>query len=381
YDFVVEDEQAGTFWYHAHSWKQRADGLYGALIVHKPADVSLPDPQKYGYDEEQVLLVSDWYHKTASDVLNFNISLKDQGTKLAPESILINGQGYSSCPKAMNADSVQCKNVSSPDLSLRGRRIRLRIINSGASAGYIASFTGYALQVITVDGGNHVETASMSRSIGILYPGERVDIIVVPFSDGIAGQEPAMSVTLDTEDIEARDLVQRFSINYASHHREKRQSSDHMNTVTASTDLARLCGPPFAASDSLPEDADEMIVLYVKTEYSSDTNMPKGLINRTTWGNVSSQKPPLLAMDGPGRDRVRSLPEVRLVEDEYKWVDIVVNNVDDYGYPFHLHGNSFYVLASHAPETESIEPFNSFNHMPPAGKRLNTVDPVTKDTV
>jgi len=381
YNFVIEDEQAGTFWYHAHSGRQRVDGLYGALIVHKPADVSLPEPQKYGYDEEQVLLISDWYHKPASDVLDSNISLKDQGTKLEPDSILINGQGYSDCSQAMFADSVQGKNVSSPDLSLRGRLIRLRIINTGASAGYTVSFTGYALQVITVDGGNHVEVASMSRSVGILYPGERVDIIIVPFSDGIAGQEPAMSVTLDTEKIDAPALVQHFSINHASHRREKRQSSDYMNTVIASTDLAKLYGPPFSASDSLPEDADETFVLNVKTEYLSDAGMPQGLINRTSWGNVSSRKPPLLAIDRSSRNKVRILPEVELLEDEYKWVDIVINNMDMQGHDFHLHGNSFYVLASHALETESIEPFNPFQNTPLAGGPLNTVDPVTKDTV
>ncbi|EJU00486.1 multicopper oxidase, partial [Dacryopinax primogenitus] len=32
--FKSADEQHGTFWYHSHHSAQRADGLFGALIVH-----------------------------------------------------------------------------------------------------------------------------------------------------------------------------------------------------------------------------------------------------------------------------------------------------------------------------------------------------------
>jgi len=32
------------------------------------------------------------------------------------------------------------------------------------------------------------------------------------------------------------------------------------------------------------------------------------------------------------------------------WVDVIINNLDDGGHPFHLHGHSFYVLKTHRAE-------------------------------
>lgn len=70
YKFQIAESQHGTFWYHAHSAVKRADGLYGGLIVHKPAnDTDEPDSSLYEYDSEKLLLIGDWYHSTADKVL------------------------------------------------------------------------------------------------------------------------------------------------------------------------------------------------------------------------------------------------------------------------------------------------------------------------
>ena len=69
YQFRIDEDQAGTFWYHGHSGTQRADGLYGGLVVHKPAANQLGEVQSYQYDAEQLFLIGDWYHRRGSDVL------------------------------------------------------------------------------------------------------------------------------------------------------------------------------------------------------------------------------------------------------------------------------------------------------------------------
>jgi FtsP/CotA-like multicopper oxidase with cupredoxin domain len=79
YEFSISEEQSGTFWYHAHSAVQRADGLFGGLIVHRPVPPSavrrmmnhrhVPDGILYQYDRELLLLIGDWYHRPARDVL------------------------------------------------------------------------------------------------------------------------------------------------------------------------------------------------------------------------------------------------------------------------------------------------------------------------
>lgn len=57
----------GSYRYHAHSEVQRADGLYGGLIIHNP--ISPPENITYEYDHELLFLVGDWYHEQAEKVL------------------------------------------------------------------------------------------------------------------------------------------------------------------------------------------------------------------------------------------------------------------------------------------------------------------------
>lgn len=72
YKFRIASEQHGTYWYHAHSAVKRADGLYGGLVIHKPADATdgQSDLSRYEYDAERLLLVGDWYHRDADRVLS-----------------------------------------------------------------------------------------------------------------------------------------------------------------------------------------------------------------------------------------------------------------------------------------------------------------------
>ena len=58
--------------YHAHSSVHLADGLYGGIVVHKPADSSeFLQGQAEDYDAEQLLLIGDWYHRKAKSVLDW----------------------------------------------------------------------------------------------------------------------------------------------------------------------------------------------------------------------------------------------------------------------------------------------------------------------
>lgn len=77
YNFTIPSDQSGTFWYHAHSGVHRADGLYGALIVHAPAAKSTVrglmarENSERKYDKEHLLLIGDWYHRPADQVLSW----------------------------------------------------------------------------------------------------------------------------------------------------------------------------------------------------------------------------------------------------------------------------------------------------------------------
>lgn len=137
--------------YHAHSALQRADGLYGGLIVHKPVgDGDMGDQTHYQYQQEQLLLVGDWYHRQAKDVLEWFVDPDHYGMEVrhcstdlvkpktnmhmkpAPDSLLLNGRGHFNCSMAVKAWPVECTHVEAPIVRLlNSERIRLRVVNTG----------------------------------------------------------------------------------------------------------------------------------------------------------------------------------------------------------------------------------------------------------
>lgn len=92
YNFTIPNDQNGTFWYHAHTNLQRADGLYGGLIVHAPyqtlADQKLSngenatDNDRFGYEKELLLLIGDWYHQSAQDAMSHYMSAASFGSEV-----------------------------------------------------------------------------------------------------------------------------------------------------------------------------------------------------------------------------------------------------------------------------------------------------------
>jgi hypothetical protein len=99
------------------------------------------------------------------------------------------------------------------------------------------------------------------------------------------------------------------------------------------------------SSFPLPQQADQTILLYTKTlKLSIDSNHPTGYINRTTF---IPQTPPLLSLPRSKWDVHQLVPYIPYTSTSSPlWVDIILNNLDDGSHPFHLHGHSFYVLAS-----------------------------------
>ena len=88
YEFKIDETQSGTFWYHAHSQLQRADGLYGGLVVHRPAAEGLKaESEINGYDRESLILIGDWYHRSADQIMDWYLSTRSFGNEvLYPQS-------------------------------------------------------------------------------------------------------------------------------------------------------------------------------------------------------------------------------------------------------------------------------------------------------
>jgi len=93
YSYIKEIAANERSRYHAHSDVQRADGLYGGLVIHRPANSGMSEMPIYEYEEDLALIIGDWYHRSAQDVQDYytdwtNFGLEESDTLLrkSPET-------------------------------------------------------------------------------------------------------------------------------------------------------------------------------------------------------------------------------------------------------------------------------------------------------
>ncbi|KAK8931870.1 Laccase-2 [Metarhizium anisopliae] len=354
YKFEIHKEQHGTFWYHAHSAVKRADGLYGGLVVHKPADSRAvqSDASLYGYESEKMLLIGDWYHLPADRVLAEYKDFRNFAYEPVPDSLLINGAGSYNCSNARPGKPVDCVETDAPEVEVPGNKaVRLRIVNTGASAGYSLQLEGASFQLITVDGGTAVSRSTpQSSTLGVLYPGERMDVLLLSDEASLNRNKPrnsTMKIILDLELMQlmnpALTRMQSFSLSWipsaeTEHQREGNPPKVEIYNIQNAEGLL------------IPEDAPlrknpvEIALLYTSLSINSFKNdEPWGELNHTSWTWKDPQAKPLLAIDRTewenGTEQANPLRRFRVPRyeaGEDRWLDLVVNNVDDKGHPFHL---------------------------------------------
>ncbi|KAG9076063.1 laccase, multicopper oxidase, benzenediol:oxygen oxidorectuctase, partial [Ceratobasidium sp. 370] len=149
YEFTVSG-QYGTYWWHAHASTQLVDGIHGPLIIHSP-----DDPLKRGvdFDEEQVLVIADWYHDTSAVITEALLSSSGYKGSIAapsPNSALINGHGTWDCATYGNSSS--CFTQTPVEIQVvPNKKYRFRLINSAAHAMFWYSIDGHTLNVTEAD--------------------------------------------------------------------------------------------------------------------------------------------------------------------------------------------------------------------------------------
>ncbi|KAK5688636.1 hypothetical protein LTS10_000614 [Elasticomyces elasticus] len=377
YEFTVSNQQSGTFWWHAHSAVQRADGLFGGLIVHEPAGLAREASNKPA--DEYLLLLQDYWHRSAVEALDFYMHLGSFGNEPVPDAILVNGLGTFDCSNIVPARPVDCVTRPSgvPALRLdRSKKTIFRIINVGAYAGVSLSMVGSVMQVLALDGGHRV-MAKITHSAGVLYPGERVSMLIEPLSEEGLG-EAYLQLELDTTNFKypnpTLNPLRRVRIRWHGM-TQPRTAVEQPQAYINIQELKAL----HEVSNLMPAKADMTFVLYAMTQKLAHLkNVPHG--ETTQMSSQPGQSPPLISLDRTQYDKQQFVVNIPFIPDAPLWVDIVLNNLDEEGHPFHLHGYDFWVLATHS-SSYNWGSFNPFVDAEPPGGPYNLVDPAKKDTV
>jgi FtsP/CotA-like multicopper oxidase with cupredoxin domain len=162
-----------------------------------------------------------------------------------------------------------------------------------------------------------------------------------------------------------------------------KKPSTHFDLAKATTTTFSPSADMNDTTSIIPQEADQTILLYTKTQkLAKYSNHPMGFMNRTSWSPQSSPALPLISLPRSSWDANQLIPFIPLPSSTPLWVDLIINNLDDGAHPFHLHGHSFYVLASH----RTSHGWGSYSPYAASGNsaqkpELNLLNPVRRDTV
>ncbi len=164
YTFKYPIIHAGTYWYHSHSGMQEQLGLYGSLVF-------TPKEEKYEYDHDYVVVLSDWINENPSVVLS-NIKRQDnyyalkKGTVQSWAGVIENG--WLAVKARLKSSWNRMETMDISDIGYDafwangkvetylnaepGETIRVRFVNAGASTYFYLQYAGGPMTVISADG-------------------------------------------------------------------------------------------------------------------------------------------------------------------------------------------------------------------------------------
>jgi len=184
YEFALK--QSGTYWYHSHTMLQEQIGVFGSFIIH-------PKKETLEYDKELVLMLSDWtnekpmsvlrYLKRGTEWYNFR-----KGTSTPLNQVIKRGAfGAQLNFWKQRMEGADIADIYYPAFLINGKesieypefkageKVRLRIIDGGASTSFWMTFGGEDPLLVASDGLDVVPVKRNKTFIGIA---EAYDFIV-----------------------------------------------------------------------------------------------------------------------------------------------------------------------------------------------------------
>ncbi|CAG8788374.1 26251_t:CDS:2, partial [Dentiscutata erythropus] len=335
---------------------QYIDGLLGAMIIHDHEDPYLKD-----YDCDYVVTLADWYHQTSAELLSQFLTPGYQGQTPVPDSGLISGKGqYAKKDSELAVYKVQ-----------KGKKYRIRIINTSAEAHYIFSIDGHKMKVIEVEG-TYVKPFYVNRLL--LHIAQRYSVIVEADQDA---KDYWVRATISPECIPNDNMTINHdsAINYnvtgilsyegSSSGDKGPDSEPFTDDVTPCMNLdSKLIKP---LNDCPPKDATET-VSYTVSFGVNDMKVVEALINNSSYIPDYYNPTTLKIMDDKAnmKDFPRS-QNIGEINDDNGVAEIVVWNNNSADHPFHLHGHTFWLMGDGVGTDYDKS-------------SLNTVDPPIRDT-
>ncbi|MGY8915463.1 MAG: multicopper oxidase domain-containing protein, partial [Flavobacteriales bacterium] len=190
YEFAIK--QSGTYWYHSHTMLQEQSGVYGSIVIQ-------PKEKTLEYGKELVLMLSDWTNEKPMNVLrNLKRGNEWYGIKKGTATPLNNVIARGAFSAQLNfwrqrMEGADIADVYYPAFLINGEqsieyseynpgeKVRLRIIDGGASTSFWMTFGGEAPLLVSADG---LDVVPVNRNKTFIGVAETYDFIVTVPNSG-----------------------------------------------------------------------------------------------------------------------------------------------------------------------------------------------------
>ncbi|EPQ53867.1 ferroxidase [Gloeophyllum trabeum ATCC 11539] len=377
FDYVVPingSGQWGTYWVHAHAKGQYVDGLRAPVVIHPPTEV-------YDYDDEYTIVLGDWYHDEQKVLLKQFISIANPGgAEPVPDSALVyythNGQYMGPIPGTTPSSWVTSNVGYNENATIpfeRGKKYRLRIVNTSAFAGFYFWIDGHEMQIIEADG---VDTQPQPVDMLNLAVAQRYSVLVYARNDSDSDAKNwAVHANMDTVMFDTvPDTLNpnvTSSISYTTPPASLAEITQ-LDPVDEYVDVNDTALVPVQAVPQLPPAAKT-----IELEVSFDT-MQDGT-NHAMF-NLQTYNTPLVPAVfseltlGENATVAGAYGPLSFVVDHLDVFDIVLKNGDAGKHPFHLHGHQFQLVGRATDYTSDNATLN-----PPLDE--GQANPMRRDTV
>ncbi|ORY12815.1 putative multicopper oxidase, type 1 [Clohesyomyces aquaticus] len=150
--------QFGTTWYHSHYSSQYGEGAFGAIVINGPASAN------YDVDLGPMVL-NDYYYQTSYQLEAIAHQNLQSGKPPPPaDNIMVNGTGRSASGSGSYGKVTLTK----------GKKYRLRLINTSVDNNIRVSLDNHPFQIITAD---LVPIKPINANWVLLAIGQRYDVI------------------------------------------------------------------------------------------------------------------------------------------------------------------------------------------------------------
>ena len=190
YEFPIK--QSGTYWYHSHTMLQEQSGVYGSIVIQ-------PKEKTLEYDKELVLMLSDWTNEKPINVLR-NLKRGNEwygirkGTSTPLNKVIARGAFGAQLKfwkqRMQGADIADVyypsflingeESVEYPEFKA-GEKVRLRMINGGASTSFWMTFGGEEPLLVSADG---LDVVPVKKNKTFIGTAETYDFIITVPEDG-----------------------------------------------------------------------------------------------------------------------------------------------------------------------------------------------------